>query len=166
MVSTWRPASEAEAAGALAAFVEWLRATGALVDAGPDRARTGFDAALRRFMGWTDGPAPARADGKEALVLHRGGRTSWRYDGLPGWALDRLAGADALDLVRFHLFEAETRPDDRVLWLGSPDDPLPLGALYVGATVILAEPHDPRLAGPEQARVIRPRSERAATPPP
>jgi hypothetical protein len=139
----------------MAAFVEWLRATGLLEDARPDRVRAGLDAALCRFMGWTAGPAPARADGKEALVLHRGGRIAWRYDGLPGWALERLSGRAALAALRFHLFDAGTRPDDRLLWLGDPQDPLPLGALYLGATVILADPPDPRLAGIEQARVVR-----------
>jgi len=34
------------------------------------------------------------------------------------------------------LIDADTRPDDRVLWQGEPDDPWSLGGLLAGATLI------------------------------
>jgi hypothetical protein len=164
MVSAWRPESEAEAAGAMAGFIEWLRAGGRREDADPAAVlawvagrSADFDAAVVGFMGWRHpGPHFPRSLG-EAVVLHRHGRRqTWAYGALPSCIVDRLRLADAVGLAAFHLFHCGTRPDDRLLWMGDPADPLPLGALYLGATVILADAPSEALADAERARPVRP----------
>ena len=144
----------------MAVFVEWLRATGAMAEAEPGRVMgwaagrsAAFDAAMKGFMGGTLG----RARGVAVVRWCGGVREAWGYEDLPGWALARLEGADAVDLAVFHLLERNTRPDDRVLWMGTPDDALPLGALYFGATVILADAPSAALAAAEGAILLRPR---------
>ncbi len=158
----WLPTDERMAASGLAVFVEWLRASGRMVGAEPAsvlhwaRARgEDFDAAMMAFMGWeAGGPRIAACrGGREAVVVHRGGeRRAWTYDRVPGEIADSLGLADAVGLAVFHVLERDVHPDDRVVWTGASDDPLPLGALYVGATVIFAD--DPRVVAAEGARVL------------
>jgi hypothetical protein len=169
MKLAWHPPDESMAASALAVFVEWARATGAMPLADPDQvmtwaARRGadFDAAMARFMGWP-WPSPAASalvartrGAREAVARHRGGvRDSWTYDALAPWIAAALDGADPIALAVFHLLERNTRPDDRLLWMGDPADPLPLGALFIGATVILADRPTSTLAEAERALELR-----------
>ena len=158
----WLPTDERVAASGLAVFVEWLRAGGRMVGAEPasvlDWARVrgaGFDAAMMAFMGWEKtGPRIADWRGsREAVVVYRGGkRQAWTYDRVPHEVVESLGRADAAGLAAFHLLERDVHPDDRVLWTGASDDPLPLGALYIGATVIFAD--NPGVATAEGARIL------------
>ena len=158
----WLPTDERVAASGLAVLVEWLRASGWMAAAEPAsvlqwaRGRGGeFDAAMTAFMGWEDlGPRIAQWRGaREAVVMYRGGeRRAWTYEQVPQEIIDTLGRADAVELAVFHVLECDVHPDDRVVWTGGSDDPLPLGALYVGATVIFAA--DPGVATAEGARVL------------
>ncbi len=159
----WHPADEGMAASNLAVFIEWLRASGRMVDADPARVKAWaagrsaeFDAAMADFMGW---PAGLPASEGEALVMLRadGRREAWHHDALPAWVGETLARTDAIDLAIFHVIQRNTRPDDRVLWMGGAAEALPLGALYFGATVILAEKPTPALAEAERALILMPR---------
>lgn len=147
----WRPADEAEATSNRGVFIEWLRATGRQPDAGPaDVAgwRSDLDAmarfsGLRPDAGWA-GNLRCNRGGREAVV-HLGPRRAWSRDALlddAAWAEAAGAMADQpwetlVRVVASHLLDAETRPDDRLLWGGDPRDPWPWGALAIGATLIL-----------------------------
>ena len=158
----WLPTDERMAASGLAAFVEWLRAGGLMAGAEPGRVlawargRGGdFDAARAAFMGWgATGPRIALwRGGREAMVVYRQGeRRAWTYDAVPREITDALGRADAVGLAAFHVLERDVHPDDRVVWTGASDDPLPLGALYVGATVIFTD--DAGVVAAEGARVL------------
>ncbi|HEY2132143.1 MAG TPA: hypothetical protein VGH36_04085 [Acetobacteraceae bacterium] len=174
----WHPFDEAEAAGTMAAFAEWLRATGrlkaadpALVAGWPARDNGAFSAAIAAFCGLDPTRTPRQnllqpTGGREALVLHRAGRHAWSRDQLrcdrPALPADIAATLDALDwqglvdIVSHHMLVAGTRPDDRLLWAGDPTDPLPYGALLPGATIILARDASAELAAAESARLLRP----------
>lgn len=157
----WHPDSEPLAASGLAVFVEWLRATTRMPDATPELALAwataptpDFAAAMAAFMAWPSPRSPnlAHRPGHPAIIRIQGGlRTTWRYDRLPAWATRSLAAADPSALAIFHILRNNTQPDDRLLWMGRPDHPLPLGALYIGATVILADEPTPALAAAEGA---------------
>ncbi len=113
------------------------------------------DAAMMAFRGWGGvGPRIAQWRGaREAVVIYRGGeRRAWTYEQVPQEIIDALGRADAVGLAVFHVLERDVHPDDRVVWTGDSDDALPLGALYVGATVIFAV--DPGVAAAEGARVL------------
>jgi hypothetical protein len=186
MTRAWHPYDEAEAAGTKAAFIEWLRATRrleaaepAVIDAWPSRDPTGFASAIADFAGLDPNCPPAQnlfapQGPREALVLFRPGigqnrRQSWSRDalrtGMPALPADiaaLLAKLDWAELVRiaaYHLLDAGTRPDDRLLWGGTVTDALPYGALLLGATVILVDdPFTDRsaLGAAEGARLLRP----------
>ncbi|MCW3473631.1 hypothetical protein [Limobrevibacterium gyesilva] len=182
--TAWHPFDETAAASTLATFIEWLRASGRLADADPASVDTwrradpaGFGAAIAAFAGLDPDRSPAAnllrfTGAREALVLHHAGqRRVWSRDALhsgtpplPACIADRLRALSwpaLLDLAAGHLLDANTRPDDRLLWTGGAADPWPFGALIVGATVILAgdSPLDPRaLAAAERAMLLRPRS--------
>jgi hypothetical protein len=179
---SWFPPDEPTAASTLTVFVEWLRATARLPDADPDAVTRWmalddalFAEAIAAFAGLdaAAGNAANRlryAGPREALVLRRGGsRQSWSRDALrqnrpppPTDLATTLSGGTWKDLVAtvaWHLLEAETRPDDRLLWAGDPTDALPFGALACGATLILTDaPADalPAIATGEKAKLLRP----------
>jgi hypothetical protein len=168
----WHPTDEATAAGNLAVFVEWCRATGRQPDASPARVRhwaladpDAFYDAVGEMAGLCRERGVARnllrnAGADEALVLlARSGRLAWSRDQLradlpSGLAatLQSLRWQDFLAVVADHLLAMQTRPSDRLLWTGNPDDPWPLGALLTGATVILCG--DPQLAAREGATLV------------
>jgi hypothetical protein len=178
----WFPPDEPTAAGTLTVFVEWLRATARLPDADPDAVRdwmarddAAFADAIAAFAGLD--PAAGNAANRlrytgprEALVLRRGGlRQSWSRDALwqnlPPLPADLAAALragtwqDLIATVAWHLLEAETRPDDRLLWAGDPTDPLAFGALACGAAIILTDAPAgvlPAIATEETARTVRP----------
>lgn len=164
----WRPASEAEAVGTPAVFIEWLRAVHGVALNGPaglarwrrdEPARSA--AAIAEFAG-VDALADTAAGGsaavrtallqgcgaRAALIVVAPDHTSrtWRraellrLGELPQPAqtmIARLAPADLPALAASHLLAADTKPDSRLFWSGAPDDPWPLGAWLVDATVIL-----------------------------
>jgi hypothetical protein len=182
MIKTWHPPDEAAAASTLAVFVEWLRATARLPGADPDAVREwagreadAFSEAIAAFAGLD--PAAGNAANRlrytgprEALVLRRGGvRQSWSRDALrhnqPPLPADIAAAFhagtwhDLVASVAWHLLDADTRPDDHLLWSGDPTDALPLGALICGATIILTDaPAEapPFIAAEESATILRP----------
>ena len=177
--AVWHPADERMAAGNLTCFVEWLRATGHRADANPDSVLVwaasrdaAFDAAVSGFMDWDEaGPRIAADCGRhEAVIEHRAGtRRSWTYDGMPDHFLAALQAADAIALASFHLLECDTRPDDRLLWMGGADDSIALGGLFFGATVILTDALIATLPGLEGATKMtgpRPCSNPSAVPTP
>jgi hypothetical protein len=159
----WRPASEAEAASARAAFLEWLQAVYGLALDGPaglaawrHERPEAFAAAMSAFAGLPEGADVRSAllrghDEREALVFDGGpaGRRSWsrsdlrRAPALPE-ALDTmlaaLAPADLPALAASHLLDTGTCPDTRLVWRGDPADPWPLGAWLVCATLVLPGP--------------------------
>ena len=179
---SWFPPDEPTTASTLAVFVEWLRATARQRDADPDAVRrwmargdAQFTAAIAAFAGLdaAAGNAANRlryAGPRDALVLRRGGtRQSWSRDALrrkpaplpADLAITLGSGCwkDLVATVAWHLLEAETHPDDRLLWAGDPTDPLPFGALACGATLILTDaPADalPAIATEEKAKILRP----------
>jgi hypothetical protein len=145
-------------------FLEWLRACRGLhlPDAGAlaawrRDAPDAFADVLADFAG-LDTAAGWRANllrwtgPREALVVrHRGACRAWTRDALraaqdlPAPVAEILARTDVaglLALAASHLLDAETRPDDRLLWTGDPADPWPYGAWLVGATVILGSAGD------------------------
>ncbi len=149
----WRPMDEAEATSNRGVFIEWLRASGRQEDAGPDDVaawRRDLDclaqfAGLCPEAGWAGNLRRPR--GKCEALVRLAPRRSWSRDVLADsadvWA--QAAGAMAqrpwdtlVRVVASHLFDAETRPDDRLLWGGDPGDPWPWGALAIGATLILS----------------------------
>lgn len=160
----WRPVSEAEAVGARAVVIEWLRAVHGIVLDGPaalaawrhDRPAA-FAAAISRFAGLDplprggDGAEQVRAallrgsDEREALVI--GGRVWFRAelrDATPvpepvAIMASSLQPADLPALVASHLLDAGTCPDTRLHWAGDPAEPWPLGAWLLGATLVLGE---------------------------
>ena len=149
----WRPADEAEATCNRGGFIEWLRATGRAPDAGPDDVATwqaDLDAmaafgGLQRADGWA-GNLRRHRGRREAVVRLTPARRVWTRDALAdsdaAWAAAAGAVAEQpwaalVRIVASHLLDAETRPDDRLLWGGDPGDPWPWGALAVGATLIL-----------------------------
>ncbi|PWT92865.1 MAG: hypothetical protein C5B56_01655 [Proteobacteria bacterium] len=170
-----RNADETEVTSNLAAFLLWLDATGREVSnadalrhwAGEDRA--GFRRAVEAFAGLDPkhGPEGAltRFDGQRVALVIRANasREVWSRQslraGLPAAVRWRLQGAtwdDLLDWTADHLFAAETRPDDVLVWDGPGDDPWPLGALAVGATLVLCPDEDaPSTAAAEHARGLR-----------
>ena len=160
----WRPASEAEAVGARAVFIEWLRALHGIVPDGPqglaawrrDRPAA-FAAAISHFAGldplprWGDGAGPVRDvllrgfDEREALVI---GDRVWSRAALRqatpvpepvAIMLSSLTPADLPALAASHLLDTGTCPDTRLCWAGDPAEPWPLGAWLVGATLLLGE---------------------------
>ncbi len=147
IADAWHPADERMAASAMAVFVEWLGASGRMTDAEPERvlawARArgpGFDAAMTGFMGWDrGGPVLCPGRGTREAIIEKCGeaRRVWTYDGLPECVSAVLAGADAVGLAAAHLLELGTRPDDLVAWSGVPADVAPLGALFIGATLVV-----------------------------
>ena len=177
----WHPFDEAGAAGNVAAFTEWLRASGRWTAAEPRALRRwqrrlpeDFAQAVAAFAGLDLACSPAAGlwpmpGRRGAVVLHRAGRRAWSRD---AWRagdppvpadirtmLEALAWPDVIAAVAHHLLEAGTRPDDRLLWAGAVTDPLPFAALPFGATIILADPPpaDPAaFAAREGASVLRP----------
>jgi hypothetical protein len=141
----WHPADERMAASGLAVFVEWLRASGRRTNAEPAQVLAwahargpDFDAAIHAFMGWdTGGPVVCPGRDRHDAVIDRDHR-AWTYDALPPTVTAALSAADAVGLAAHHLLVRGTRPDDQVPWSGDPSDIMPLGALYVGATVVVA----------------------------
>ena len=152
--TAWRPADEAAATGNRAIFMEWLRATGREPDAMPGHVaiwRADADtmaafAGLRRASGWAGNLRRFQGTREAVVHLRPEPRRAWSRDALAGsdaaWAA--AAGAMAEQpwevLVRVaasHLLDAETRPDDRLMWGGDHHEPWPWGALAVGATLIL-----------------------------
>jgi hypothetical protein len=162
----WRPADEAGAVATISVFLEWLRAVRHIVLPGPEAVPAwaaaepaAFAAALADFAGL----APARgwrgnllrhAPKADALVL--GAATDeprrWtraalcRGKNLPPPLAAVLEGGSWSALLRLaasHLLVAETRPDDRLLWLGDPADPWPYGAWLAGARLVLPGDGDP-----------------------
>jgi len=160
-------------AGNTALFLEWLRACrdqtlpgAAALAAWRREAPAAFAAALAEFAGLDPGlgwRANLLCFGglREALVIRRDGtRRVWTRDDLraardlPAPVASILARTDPeglLALAASHLLDAETRPDDRLLWTGDAADPWPYGAWLVGATVILGSPGD---AAAEAARIV------------
>jgi hypothetical protein len=183
----WHPEDECVAASNRAAFIEWSRATGARPDACPsDITRwkaaepEEFYTAVRCFAGLAEAPVA-----RTSLLRWRGHRDALVLDGSPPrlWSRDRLradtpprierlmrdiAPAALARLAADHLFGLEIRPRDRMLWIGDPDDPWPLGVWLVGATLLLTDPdHEPHgsaggtlggatLAGPTIVLASRP----------
>jgi hypothetical protein len=163
----WRPASEAEAAGTSAVFLEWLRAVHGVALAGPaglavwrrDEAAA-FARAIAEFAALTEAdlhPQPPPSGGRGVLsTLLRGHAArialidktrSWsRGDLLHAEALPSpvptmlaaLTPADLPALAASHLLDHDARPDTRLAWAGDPAEPWPLGAWIVGAAVILS----------------------------
>ena len=148
----WHPTDEAEAVSNRGVFIEWLRATGRQPDAEPcdvPEWRSDIDSmvefiGLNPGAGWAGNLRRSRG-GREALV-RLAPRRAWSRDALAGddaaWA--QAAGVLAeqpwdtlVRVVASHLLDADTRPDDRLLWGGDPYDPWPWGALAIGATLIL-----------------------------
>jgi len=145
---------EAEATGNRGVFLEWLRATGREPDATSQHVSTwradadamAAFAGLRRADGWA-GNLRRWHGAREAVVrLHPAPRRAWSRDALAGseaaWAAAAAAMAEQpwevlVRVVASHLLDAETRPDDRLLWGGDPGEPWPWGALAIGATLIL-----------------------------
>ena len=168
--SAWHPTDEHMAISGLGVFTEWLRATARLPDATPGLALTwaltwattsppDFAAAVAAFMGWPNPQSPrlAHRPAHSAIVrIERGRRTTAPYDAIPPWATETLRAADPIALAIFHILHNNTRPDDRLLWMGAADDALPLGALFVGATVILADDPTSALASAEGAQELHP----------
>ncbi len=142
-------------------FVEWLRATGRLVQASPERIRdreaadpAAFLADVAAFAGLDPargvrGALLRHAGSREALVVcdSSGMRRAWSRDAvregreLPPFVAAALDGATWPDFLRVaadHLLRAGTRPDDRLVWTGDPSALWPYGAWIVGASVVLA----------------------------
>ncbi len=149
----WRPADEAEATSNRGVFIEWLHATGREPEAGPDDVpawQSDLDAmaefgGLRRNAGWA-GNLRRHRGRREAVVRLAPSRRAWSRDALADSdaAWQQAAGTaseqpweNLVRIVASHLLDAETRPDDRLLWGGDPCDPWPWGALAIGATLIL-----------------------------
>ena len=162
--AAWHPSDQEMAASGLGTFVEFLRGTGRMPDANPGSALAwaagrsqNFDAAMGDFMGWPPVRIAPFREKREAVVMFRDGqRQSWQYEALPAEIITCLSSADPIALAVFHVLHHNTRPDDRLLWLGDPSDPLPLGGLYVGATVILPDCPTDELAVAERAVLLRP----------
>jgi hypothetical protein len=165
-------------------FIEWLRACRQLRLAGPAalgewrvrdpaavaEAVAGF-LSLDPRQGWRGNLL--RGQGHRAALVLAGGdaRRVWSRGEL-------LAGGDLpaslcavltcddwsglLALAASHLLDADTRPDDRLLWLGDPADPWPYGAWLVGAAVVL--PRGGNIAAIAAAEAALPCTA-AATPP-
>jgi hypothetical protein len=132
LLKAWRPGDEAEATSGTAVFVEWLRATGIRPNTSPDDVRdwqaldrTGFHAALVDFMELDRSKSPAALFGAgmspEILAALRD--TAW---------------PEFLDAVAFHLLEANTTPDQSVMW--RPGDITALAAVAMGAMPIGTAP--------------------------
>lgn len=158
----WRPASEAEAAGAPAVLLEWLRTVHGMALAGPAALAAwrcaepaAFAAAMSAFA-----CLDATTSVRDALLRGHGDRTALKLVDTAGvcrvWSRAELLLADPLPppithmlaaltqadlpaLVASHLLDAGTAPDDRLVWAGDPAEPWPLGAWLVGATVVLAD---------------------------
>jgi hypothetical protein len=148
----WRPASEAEAAGAGALFIEWCRATrGVALDGAPALAAWrrdepgAFADAIADFAGLTGDGGP-----RDALLRGNPSRAALIVDGavwsrgallaaaaMPAWLDAALEHVDLVALAAFHLLDAGTAPDDCVPWDGDPGNPSPLGAWLVGASVLV-----------------------------
>jgi hypothetical protein len=168
-------AGEVEVSSNLAAFLLWLEATGRGLKtaeavrrwAGEDRAA--FRRAVQDFAGLNpeqgiDGALTCLDGERVALVIRTAAsREVWtRHSlraGLPMPLRQCLHGAtwnDLLDWTADHLFAAETRPDDVLVWDGPVNDPWPLGALVVGAALVLSPGEDAAsAAAAEGARILR-----------
>jgi hypothetical protein len=162
----WRPTDEASAGSTLAVLIEWLRATGRRDGATPEDVRNWrrtegrqFLAALADFAG-LDAAREVQANllrfrgNRVALVasLPDGRRHTWTREALrsgqelPCRISTFLAHGSRQDLhalAECHLLASDTRPDDRIQWLGDAADPWPLGAWIVGAAVVLGGPAEP-----------------------
>jgi hypothetical protein len=97
-----------------------------------------------RLRNWTCAQPSCARDALVRLTSH--GAQTWSRaalldaDKLPEpteTMLATLAQADLPLLAASHLLDADTRPDTLLLWDGDPDEPWPLGAWLVGATVLL-----------------------------
>jgi hypothetical protein len=153
--ATWRPASEAEAVGGRAVFLEWLAAVRGFALDGPDAltawratAPEAFAQAILAFAGVCDhtdvraallGGHPAR----DALIMPSS--TVWPRAAVlaappdhVAAAFARMTQADLPALAAHHLLDRETTPDSSVAWSGEAADFWPLGAWLVGASVTLA----------------------------
>ena len=125
----WRPASAREATSNAAAFIEFARATGAadLTPAEIQPFKAENPAEFRALLAALAGLDPT-ADLATQLAPYKSNaamRASW--DGL-------------LESFAHYLLVEELRPDDTLIWTGAPDDPYPLGALLIGAHILLPLP--------------------------
>jgi hypothetical protein len=174
-MSATRDTDETAITSNLAAFLLWLEATGhRLRDADAARRwagenRAAFRRAVQDFAGLKSGQgvegALTRFDGKRVALVVRSitSREVWTRQalraGLPAAVRRRLqevTWSDLLDWSADHLFAVETRPDDVLVWDGPADDPWPLGALAIGATLVLCRDENvATAAAAEGARVIR-----------
>jgi hypothetical protein len=178
-MAPWRPADEAEAAGNMAAFIEWRRAVAGHRLDGPAAVRAwaaaepaAFEAAVLRFAGVEPGightEALARAiEGGAALLMIGAdprrpiGAGDMRVGRVPPVVAAMLGAGGRAALAgqaADHLLRLDLRPDQRLLWPGPADGPWPLAALLAGATLLLCEtpPADPgALAAAEGAALLR-----------
>ena len=157
-MTKWRPASEAEAAGAPAVFIAWLRAVHGIPLAGPAALaewRRDQPAAFARAMADFAG-LPSGRDIRHALLHGNGARPAW-IDGekicsraellaaaaWPAPLARMLAGLALKDLPMLaasHMLDHGTVPDTRLIWSGDADEPWPLGVWLVGAALARAPP--------------------------
>jgi hypothetical protein len=159
----WRPASEAEAAGARAVFIEWMRVVRGVALDGPAgleefrrAAAVEFAAAITAFVGLPASDAKCirntllrGRNERPALIAPAddGSRRVWSRadllhaavlpEPIPGM-LAALTTENLSTLAASHLLDADTAPDDCLVWAGDPAEPWPLGAWLLGASVMLA----------------------------
>ena len=132
----WRPRDEAEATSNLAALIEFFRARGGANDVSPEiisqlrQENSGKFAILLAVFCDLD---PAEPIPPDRFVRVEGPNASARIAAM----LKQADWPTLLASVAAHLLDAEIRPDDRVLWTDRSDNPWALGALAVGATLIL-----------------------------
>ncbi len=155
--ATWRPASEADAVGGKAVFLEWLASVRRIPLAGPEAlaawrrdAPDDFARAIAAFAGLDEhaGVRAALFSGEHQRVALRAERMWKRGELLVAAPLPHrldltlaaLSPADLPALAAHHLLDAGTAPDDCVPWSGDPADVLPLGAWLIDASVALRPP--------------------------
>jgi hypothetical protein len=158
----WRPASEAEAVGAVATFIEWCQAVRGLPVENPVAlafwradAPAAFHAAIADFFELGDHPSVRAAllagnDDRPALITPSataGDRVWTRGELLAARALPQpletmlamLTPADLPALAASHLLDAGTAPDDCLEIEPDASDPWPLGGWLLGASLRLAD---------------------------